>query len=400
MPRILSAQEAKTYSIEKQVVEAELAKALYNAFNRGTPLFNLQRLARGCMKAMLDGELAPLYAACHIEDKLGVWKKIGYASPSSLRAFYDRGAAQSVGTFDASEVSDIIRLFGQWVEGNTDPQKALVTDGGVARAGLIGGKETDEWEQELTPANAVKDAYRPGVMVGAGSWKREVENVWGDQKGRFKGMEVARRDRGKGTAVEPHIDLRENKKDFAGIQDKRAKGHSNVLKIDRMFGLLTGADISGTTADTVYALEMLGADYLSAAYYMLPLATIVHKLHHSLLEVALALTLNGVIDYDIGFYLSLMPDSVTTVPKELPGLTGILQQYQMDRRNRCFVVYFSTPPGRDPAGAYLFGDSEVGLVRDLFNAKELLRKAPGLPDYPTPESLRRYFGNALNAASN
>ena len=40
---------------------------------------------------------------------------------------------------------------------------------------------------------------------------------------------------------------------------------------------------------------------------MLPLGTIVYNAHHTLLEVALPLTLNGAIDYHVGFYSTLLP---------------------------------------------------------------------------------------------
>jgi len=415
MPIILSAADAKSYATDQQMVEAKLAKALYDAFDQGTALFKLQLLAARCIKTMLKGAPLALLSACQIESKLSVWGKIGGNSRECLRTFLDRGPANSVGTFHADDVSDVIRLFGQWVEGNQDGSKGILADGGAAAPGLATpvvrdarGKlarvsETDAWGQKLTPSYAVKDAYRPGVM-GSGShtgvldsshkdsWKDEVEDVWGDQKGRFANVAVARRDRGEGWKVEDHVDLRQNRKEFAGIQGKRARKHSNVLKIDRMFGLLVGADISGTTADTVFALETIGADYLTAAYYMLPLATIVYKNHHSMLEVALALTLNGVIDYDIGFYESLMPDSVVTLPRELAGLGGILQQFDNVAQNRCFAVYYSEPAGKDPAGGFLFREDELGSVRGLFNAKNLLAKAPNLPDYPTAKSLSQYFG--------
>ncbi len=49
------------------------------------------------------------------------------------------------------------------------------------------------------------------------------------------------------------------------------------------------------------ALETWGHNNISEAYYLLPIGTIVHNNHHALIEVALALSINGVIDYRIGF---------------------------------------------------------------------------------------------------
>jgi hypothetical protein len=116
---------------------------------------------------------------------------------------------------------------------------------------------------------------------------------------------------------------------------------SSLMQIDRMFGLKElGADISGTTADTVGALEALYTDLLPVdrngnitpiiaqkhqgkklsdaqvtenllllrpLISLLPLATMVSLGHHTTLECAYVLSRNEYINYSIGYYTSLFP---------------------------------------------------------------------------------------------
>lgn len=387
MAEKLTIEQAEQLSREKQTHEARLAQEIYNKFNGGAALSNLRRLALDCIGTMLFNKTV-LQTSCGKENKLGVWTKIsGGAGSAGLEAFYANACYPSNAeyyAFSATDVSDIIRLFGQWIE-----------DGGDATVGLVGAKEKDAWGQDLNPSNAVKDAYRPGVMQGVGNWKSEVEGVWGDQKGRFedpKRRTVARRDRENvKKEVENHIDFRADKTAFAGIQGKRAQNDSNVLKIDRIFGLLVACDISGTTADTVFALETLGRDYLTAAYYMLPLATIVHNHHHSLIEVALALTLNGVMNYEIGLYSTLLPKDSTRIPPEFVGIDGMLKQYEQTAKH--FVLHYRDHNTGGLAGGYLLSQAEVTRARGRhqFEAASLLQEAPKFPKYLTDIDVRTRF---------
>jgi len=416
----LTIEQAEQLSREKQTQEALLARTLYNKFNEGAALSNLQKLALDCIGTMLSNKRV-LEISCETEGLLGVWNKIavpwrrwgsGGTVPipkkervnvdrieeedpkdapvlpfyaNRLEAFYAKAWDPSNAeyyAFSASDVSDIIRLFGQWVE-----------DGGDATVGLVGKKEKDAWGKDLTPSNAVKDAYRPGVMQGVGNWQREVEEAWGDGKGRFAGVAVKRRDRKDlpdGTAIESHVDFREDTRSFAGIQGKQAQNDSNVLKIDLIFGLLVACDISGTTADTVFALHTVGRDYLTAAYYMLPLATIVHNHHHSLIEVALALTLNGVMNYEIGFYSTLLKKG-TSIPGELVGIDAILKQYEGGAKH--FVLHYRDHNTGGLAGGYLLSSDEVAKARKRrqFEAASLLQEAPRLPRYLKDIDVRTRF---------
>jgi len=118
----------------------------------------------------------------------------------------------------------------------------------------------------------------------------------------------------------------------AGITLFKLLQWSTIKKIDTLYGLPEGADISGTTCDhlfgiyhTIYLMETgrstpksikfsMGSnpadlDYINdrkPLIILLPLVQMIREYHHSLLESAAALSLNDMIDYKIGFYSSLL----------------------------------------------------------------------------------------------
>jgi hypothetical protein len=220
--------------------------------------------------------------------------------------------------------------------------------------------------------------------------------VWADNKGKFMGL-PARRDRGPGQTIESNIrPYMRDPKAFSGMGGlpakpgigKRAQGQSNILKLDRLFGLITGADISGTTTDTVFAMEVWGREILTAAYYMLPLATIVHNNHHSLIEVALAMTLDGIINYDVGFYTTLRPKGCA-LPPELSKIAEILAIAEISSFNQHFLLYYDNGSIR-PSGCIRFTPDEINWLKAIgfWRGRRLLRKAPTLPNSPTFETVR------------
>ena len=364
----------------KQVVEAQLAEALYRLFNSSIAIHKLRKFAKVVLQAMTDGAAAPLSAAIAEESRLRVWDRIPEKSRNGLCLFWN--TPWRMKNLDASDVSDIIRLAGCWIE-----------HGGLAAMGLQGPARKDAWGERHSASESIKDAYRTGVPGARGPWQKgEVEAVWSDGKKKFAGT-TARRARGAGHGIPPH--LRPHMRDaggFSGIGGlpnnpfigKRAMGDSNVLKIDRLFGLFIGADISGTTTDSLFALEMWGGEHLTAAYYLLPLATLVHNNHHALIEVALSLSINGIVDYDVGFYRTLRPKNCQLL--ELANIDGVLTAAEYDKRNRHFVVFYDD---MRPAGCLLFSEIEARALKaaGFWKATRLLGEAPNLPSYPSYDTV-------------
>lgn len=170
--------------------------------------------------------------------------------------------------------------------------------------------------------------------------------------------------------IEEHIKPLLGPASSPGMASKRSLDGSTVLKVDRLFGLLRGADISGSTSEAASILERWGADVLHCAYYLLPMATLVYNGHHTLLEVALTLSLNGICDYRIGFYASLLPDDA---PAELEAIVAALNDAQAEAEH--FVVYFENS---QPAGCLLFDQGwEKSLLRtsSFGRATDMLARA-------------------------
>jgi len=105
-----------------------------------------------------------------------------------------------------------------------------------------------------------------------------------------------------------------NSHKYAGIKAWCTRSADLTARIDEVFGLMRGATISGTTTDNIYMLEKFATSLNDPIYYLLPIATIVGYGHHTMLEVATPLTLNGVISYSINLYTTLFPDR-STIPR-------------------------------------------------------------------------------------
>jgi hypothetical protein len=382
-------------ALNKQVLEARLAKQVYEVFDRGAALQKLQAMAGLIMQALGRGDAGAFDRAVKAECALRLWERV--PKTQSVFAVYS-GSRMYLSKLDASDCADLIRLAGEWVE-----------QGGMAAAGFTGFTSTD-WQKDRTMSDSIKEAYRSGV--GSGSNKSQVENVWADRKGRFSGVGASNRERGDGRNIEDHVrGWMRDPNAFSGMAgkpgtnnkfSKRVKGTSNVLRIDRVFGLLEACDISGTTTDTVFALEVFGAEAgLTAGYYLLPLGTIVHNMHHSLLEVATALTLTKCIDYHIGFFSTLAPLAHGGLPSELRALSGIFSgaEAEMRANELHFLNYYA---GGQLRGAYLITGNDIDRFKtsNLSHSTTMLDKARCLlsSDHPPVHEIVRLMEHCMPGA--
>jgi len=185
------------------------------------------------------------------------------------------------------------------------------------------------------------------------------------------------------------------------MQLKRAYGPSNVLKIDRIFGLQVGADISGTTADATFFSRQWGEGVLHTYYYLLPAATIVYNCHHTLIEVALTLSLNRLIDYHIGYYSSLLVKTKERVPEDithLKNIPSILEGAENSKKNHRIIAWFD---GSALDGLVEFeGGYELEQYKRIFNAKKWLYEAPAFQNFPTREDVFGVMSGVLPSLGN
>ncbi len=161
------------------------------------------------------------------------------------------------------------------------------------------------------------------------------------------------------------------------------KHNSVVRAIDRTFGLPEGADISGTTADTIFGIEAmvriitanaittlgekqipLRADanaqvskvYASwAPLILLPFITMTKHGHHAIIECALTFTFTGYINaYQIGKYSTLWPTGSSKYTK----LLDILKKWE-DAPSNIRLIIDRSRDGFVSGGWLLEEDDEI-----------------------------------------
>lgn len=149
--------------------------------------------------------------------------------------------------------------------------------------------------------------------------------------------------------------------EVSGISGIELKQGSIVLAIDQAYMLPIGADISGTTADALFSLQVFSSEVIGNrrrleptvrnllspiaakpstwVYYgsdeqattasivdlgtipmsilnLIPIATMVRQYHHTILEVAGTMSLYGTLHYQIGKYATLLGDTVMEQDEE------------------------------------------------------------------------------------
>jgi hypothetical protein len=191
-------------------------------------------------------------------------------------------------------------------------------------------------------------------------------------------------------------------KKFGGVMVWKIEDTSTVGKIDRTFGLPFGADISGTTTDNLYFLtgwaDISKGDPI---VMMLPLAAIVGEYHHSLLEVAAAMSLRKVISYSIGFYTTLLPSLPQGIAplRQRSNVITLLQRLENDKRNQRILLHYDK--NQKIAGCFIAEDEELEQFKKLATIDiRLWPKFNSFPPYPGEDKVMELLAEAglANAA--
>jgi hypothetical protein len=259
-------------------------------------------------------------------------------------------------------------------------------------------KSVAQWEQKPGPG---------------GLWKKSIVDAHdAGQGGRRRGEEKAKDDKGpKDTYFAPAGQEKKPKpfydilpgtifesqemkqlhigKKFGGVMEWKLADSSTIGIIDRVFGLPYGADISGTTADELYFLT--GCKDTNAGdpvVMMLPLAVIVGEYHHTLLEVAAAMSLRKVINYQIGFYETLLPPKrAGTELKQRVDIKQLLAQCETDPRNVHILLHYDRN-GKIAGGFIAEGEKELDAFRKLGTVDmHLWPQFNSLPAYPPEDKI-------------
>jgi hypothetical protein len=116
-----------------------------------------------------------------------------------------------------------------------------------------------------------------------------------------------------------------------------------------------GADISGTTTDSIY---VLGGKSIRAELHLLPIATMVPQGHHTILECAYPLTRHGYMNYSVGFYETLNPVGGRAVE--------VLVQFDTPGRNRHVLIWGT---GATEEGVQLVTPDEITEFKRMANVR-------------------------------
>jgi len=353
-------------------IEIDMAKALYALFN-DQPIIGTMRDGIDTVLQMILDEID--YESKAFKDESGlllVFKSFGKGNKGKDALV---GIMQSKASWSASDCSDLIRLIA-----------TLVEKGGQ------GFTETGKGGKAVTEGQGLMRRFKPGS-----SFSNVVGNpataAWSGRS-RIKDKEILTT-RGY-TAGPRHIVEGRNQIDvermvlnanvsrekaFYGIKDVRLMPHSTVRKIDTAFGLPQGADISGTTADSIIILKQVNLfsrvleqaarkQLPEAVLQLLPLATMVSLGHHTVVESALTLTLSRFINYSIGFYSTLMPNPTDRrgIDEEVSGrMMRALCNAESHRGNIHFICYYT-------------GSAYEGLVYETRAELEEFRKFAWVAD--------------------
>ena len=303
----LSTNQVITYAQRRAILETALAQRLYSVFD-SPPLLGRLRdfVCQGIEHlAVLATRGAPANAAdaprvtlekriiehvFHEERFLGVWRHAGRSGPGP------RGLCNVVNNrnkWTAGDCSDLIRLYATVMENDhlRNPQVGLV------------GADVAAHQGSTRPAGGYFDTSEQGDRQRGGRNTPIGAAVYHPHS------DAARSAVGQSAWSAPQ----------GGIFRYRLLHTSNVRRIDAVFGLPEGADISGTTSDSMFFMEHVNSYFEAVGQsctfdanwlpviQLLPLVTMVSQGHHTLLESALSLTLNENMTYSVGFYSTLMP---------------------------------------------------------------------------------------------
>jgi hypothetical protein len=345
MQRIDRAQIVSISRI-RAINETELCKRMYRVYNSPPIITKLREfiglaIEQICGLATAHGGRAELLWVNAIKaagKNLAVWRHSGTGSLNNVNSLVS--VLRQSSQWTAADCSDLIRLFG-----------GIIEDPALQSHGLV-DKGVDEFRDQqrfgpgfLTKGPAKQRARERGAYYPEGSKETRIPHI---TKAHHSVLDFKRQ------------------KGFSGIEKTTLMDCSTVKKIDSTFGLAEGCDISGTTADSIFFMkhvqdfirglsESIPAD-LMPVVQLLPMATMASQGHHTVLECALTLTLNRIIQYRIGFYGTLRPMN-GALPAALAGMFDAAEQ---DVRNKHILCYWE---GNELKGILYDRSDEIDQLR-------------------------------------
>lgn len=343
--------QANRFLMEKQSMEVALALDILEVFN-DTLLPNLRNMCLASVLRVNDQHGGSVKFRARFIDK---WK--GYDCFKGIPGWNPDAIIESVQNWSASQCGDWIRVYGEIVE-----DKFLGEGENVLRTSSQKGPQ-GSWVK-AQPTGQGQLLSQPTFKSDAKRRRVEFNMLRPEQQDIYLGV---------GT---PSKELM-NTMPHAGIKKWAIMADDITGKMDQVFGLMPGATISGTTTDNLFFLDDYGRMINDPIYNLLPLGSIVGGGHHSLLEVALPLTLNDVISYSVGCYSTLFPERT-------PRGSG-------DDGAAEIEYLLSAYEGRDESRLMLFYYNGVGRIDGCLVSEGYGEKQRWVKEFKADEKLMREF---------
>jgi hypothetical protein len=191
-----------------------------------------------------------------------------------------------------------------------------------------------------------------------------------------------------------------------GVDKFRFEPKSVIAAINRTFGLRSeGADISGTTTDSIYALTWAGgvarvSNEVLGIIQLLPLVTMVPQGHHTIVECAWPLTRHKqkdgstYLNYCVGYYTTLAPMNAGAAARR--GIEGILRRFDEDDRNKHILVWGN---GANERGVWMSEPPEVEAFKKIAHVRSAYAfcVAGGLSDFEEALNIMKTYSPNLLA---
>lgn len=285
----LSHKQIEDIRDEKQRFEVDVAKALYELFDGKEYKYLIQELVRRLVEHILEcpGEKLNPWLVGQAKT-LAIFKKgiVRSASATGLRR-----SLFEMSSWKLESCSDFIRLFGEFNEAS---------------------KKWGEKDPRFSDYHFERqNKFRPGTAFLKKKDAKSIDDGgYGLDYYHRHRDEIDKADRVRRGA--PYLDIPGGI--TRGVERYTLGDHSVIGAIDRTFGLKPeGGDISGTTTDSIYAMDWAASvvgrvsEEVLQAIQLLPLATMVYQGHHAILECAYPLSRWHYMDYHIGYYTTLTP---------------------------------------------------------------------------------------------
>jgi hypothetical protein len=422
----------RRYIESQQDTERKMADGIVDVFNSNYDLLD-------ALKGMVYNALDDIeWMMENLDNGEGVVKEAfrgdavhyGFVSKQNKKGLRDKytednfvqEVRQRLPSMKAPECSDLIRFYGEVIERGAKrpalavPPKYADEDGKDTRPAVPDRKgQTTRLGSDVVKLNERRVGYQKDTV--GGKWWVKIEEDPTGRRLRTKTGKLSDLERQAYQRRLNRIEKLVRDQTKGGLTRWKQLDMDLVRRLDLVFGLSLGATISGTTTDTIFFINRMslidealkpdgtahnyyftgtGPKGLDPIYYMLPLATIVSEGHHTTIEVALPLALNGIVtDYKIGMYESLMPERAGRVNAGASPIMAHLRQSQLQSRH--FLVYYE---GRDIGGCVMFESPDMRIWEEVALVNEqLMIKVNGFGPQPTRDdiaSLHPAVAEALN----